>query len=124
MVAVGHTRASARAAVIEPLTAHASMSDPVRSLTEGSSAGWLTLLADPRRGVLIGATAMGGYAEEWISEVSLAIRAEVPVWIAADVVHPFPTFNEVLEGPLRKMAAEVLPLQPPSDTAVRPFEST
>jgi pyruvate/2-oxoglutarate dehydrogenase complex dihydrolipoamide dehydrogenase (E3) component len=124
LVAVGHTRASARAEGIEPLVEHASMSEPVRSLTEGSSTGWLTLLADPRRGVLIGATAMGGYAEEWISEVSLAIRAEVPAWVAADVIHPFPTFSEVLEAPLRRMAAE-LPLQPLGDTPVqRPFEST
>jgi hypothetical protein len=74
--------------------------------------------------VLIGATAMGGYAEEWISEVSLAIRAEVPAWVAADVIHPSPTFSEVLEAPLRRMAAE-LPLQPLGDTPVqRPFEST
>jgi hypothetical protein len=31
---------------------------------------------------------MGGYAEEWISEASLAVRAEVPVTAHADVVHP------------------------------------
>jgi pyruvate/2-oxoglutarate dehydrogenase complex dihydrolipoamide dehydrogenase (E3) component len=29
--------------------------------------GWLKVLADPRRGTLVGATAMGGHAEEWIS---------------------------------------------------------
>jgi pyruvate/2-oxoglutarate dehydrogenase complex dihydrolipoamide dehydrogenase (E3) component len=50
---------------------------------------------------------MGGYAEEWISEVSLAVRAEVPVTAHADVVHPFPTYAEILEGRLWGLAAEL-----------------
>lgn len=78
--------------------ARAAVGDTVRSTTEGSAQGWLKLLADPRRGTLVGATAMGGYAEEWISEVSLAVRAEVPVTAHADVVHPFPTYSEILEA--------------------------
>jgi dihydrolipoamide dehydrogenase len=107
LAAVGHTEASARATDIEPVVASAAVSDTVRSTTEGSADGWLKLLADPRRGTLVGATAMGGYAEEWISEVSLAVRAEVPVTAHADVVHPFPTYAEVLEGPLWSLAAQL-----------------
>jgi pyruvate/2-oxoglutarate dehydrogenase complex dihydrolipoamide dehydrogenase (E3) component len=107
LAAVGHTEASARAAGIEPIVASAAVSDTVRSTTEGSAEGWLKLLADPRRGTLVGATAMGGYAEEWISEVSLAVRAEVPVAAHADVVHPFPTYSEILEGPLWRLAAQL-----------------
>jgi pyruvate/2-oxoglutarate dehydrogenase complex dihydrolipoamide dehydrogenase (E3) component len=107
LAAVGHTEASARAAGIEPLVASAAVGDTVRSTTEGSAEGWLKLLADPRRGTLVGATAMGGYAEEWISEVSLAVRAEVPVTAHADVVHPFPTYSEILEGPLWRLAAQL-----------------
>ena len=49
---------------------------------------------------------MGEYAEEWISEVSLAVRAEVPVTAHADVVHPFPTYAEILD-PLWGLAAEL-----------------
>jgi dihydrolipoamide dehydrogenase len=107
LAAVGHTEASARAAGIEPAVASAAVSDTVRSATEGSADGWLKLVADPRRGTLVGATAMGGYAEEWISEVSLAMRAEVPVATHADVVHPFPTYGEILEGPLWGLAAQL-----------------
>jgi pyruvate/2-oxoglutarate dehydrogenase complex dihydrolipoamide dehydrogenase (E3) component len=87
--------------------AGAAVSDTVRSATEGAAEGWLKLLADPRRGTLVGATAMGGYAEEWISEVSLAVRAEVPVTAHADVVHPFPTYSEILEDPLWRLAAQL-----------------
>jgi pyruvate/2-oxoglutarate dehydrogenase complex dihydrolipoamide dehydrogenase (E3) component len=107
LAAVGHTEASARAAGIQPIVARAAVSDTVRSTTEGSAQGWLKLLADPRRGTLVGATAMGGYAEEWISEVSLAVRAEVAMTAHADVVHPFPTYAEILEVPLWSLAAEL-----------------
>jgi dihydrolipoamide dehydrogenase len=107
LAAVGHTENSARAAGIDPVVVTAEVSDVVRSNTEGSAEGWLKLLADPGRGTLIGATAMGGYAEEWISEVSLAVRAEVPVAAHADVVHPFPTYSEILEGPLWELAARL-----------------
>ncbi len=83
------------------------MTDTVRSTTEGARAGFVKLVADPRRGIIVGATGMGGRAEEWISEVALAVRAEVPVWVLADVVHPFPTFSEVLERPIWELAAKL-----------------
>ena len=100
MAAVGYTETAARAAGIQPLISSANIAETVRSATEGAAAGWLKLLADPRNGMIIGATAIGGRAEEWISEVSLAIQAEIPVWRLAHVVHPFPTFSEVLERPV------------------------
>ncbi|UQU62601.1 NAD(P)/FAD-dependent oxidoreductase [Couchioplanes caeruleus] len=106
-VSVGHTESSARDAGIDPLIAHTPMSQAVRSATEGEPRGWLRLLADPATGVVIGAGAMGGYAEEWISEVALMIRAQIPVDVARDVVHPFPTFSEVLEAPLWDLAARL-----------------
>jgi dihydrolipoamide dehydrogenase len=104
MAAVGHTEASARDAGIDPLVARADVADTTRAVTEGMSEGWVRLIADPARGVLVGGTAMGGRAEEWISEVSLAIRAEIPVQVLADVIRPFPTFSRVLDSPLHELA--------------------
>jgi dihydrolipoamide dehydrogenase len=63
------------------------------------------LVADPARGLLVGATAVGGRTEEWISELVLAIRAEVPLRVLTDVVRPFPTFSRVLDDPLRELDA-------------------
>jgi pyruvate/2-oxoglutarate dehydrogenase complex dihydrolipoamide dehydrogenase (E3) component len=121
LVSVGHTRASAKAAGIDVLEVSAAMSTPVRSNTEGDKEGWLLLLADRARGLIVGATAFGGYAEEWISEVSLAIRARVPAWVFADVVHPFPTYSEVLEAPLWELAPKFVPHQPMIDGGPAPF---
>jgi thioredoxin reductase len=45
--------------------------------------------------------------EEPEASLSLAVRAEVPVAVHADVVHPFPTYAEILEGPLWTLAAQL-----------------
>lgn len=107
LASVGHTEASARAAGIDPLVAAFPVSGTVRSAIDDAREGWVKLVADSARGVLVGATAMGGRAEEWISEVSQAVRAELPVATLVDTVHPFPTFSEALEGPLWELASRL-----------------
>jgi pyruvate/2-oxoglutarate dehydrogenase complex dihydrolipoamide dehydrogenase (E3) component len=58
--------------------------------------GLVKLYADPGRGVLVGATAVGPEAGEWIGQLTLAIRAEVPVDVLRDTIQPFPTFSEAV----------------------------
>ena len=79
------------------------ISNTSRSATDGSGDGIVVLCADSNRGVLIGGSAIGPHADEWMSEIALAIRAEVPLSILGDVVHGFPTFGEVLDQPIRQL---------------------
>jgi dihydrolipoamide dehydrogenase len=58
--------------------------------------GVVVLVADADSGTLIGASAIGPRADEWISQVTLAIRAEVPVTTLADTIQPFPAVSEAL----------------------------
>jgi pyruvate/2-oxoglutarate dehydrogenase complex dihydrolipoamide dehydrogenase (E3) component len=58
--------------------------------------GLVKLYADPERGVLVGATAVGPEAGEWLGQLTLAIRAEVPVDVLRDTIQPFPTFSEAI----------------------------
>ena len=58
--------------------------------------GLLKLFADPERGVLVGAAAVGPESGEWIGQLTLAIRAEVPVDVLRDTIQPFPTFSEAI----------------------------
>jgi pyruvate/2-oxoglutarate dehydrogenase complex dihydrolipoamide dehydrogenase (E3) component len=58
--------------------------------------GILKLYADPQRRVLVGATAVGPEAGEWIGQLTLAVRAQVPVDVLRDTIQPFPTFSEAV----------------------------
>jgi pyruvate/2-oxoglutarate dehydrogenase complex dihydrolipoamide dehydrogenase (E3) component len=58
--------------------------------------GFVKLFADPERRVLVGAVVVGPEAGEWIGQLTLAIRAQVPVEILRDTIQPFPTFSEAI----------------------------
>ena len=107
MASVGMTEAEARQAGIDVITATADLSGLVRTHTDGAPGGPLILVADRKQGVLIGAAALGPGADDWICEAGLAIRAEVPLATLADVVHPFPTYAQGFEKPLRDLAAQI-----------------
>jgi pyruvate/2-oxoglutarate dehydrogenase complex dihydrolipoamide dehydrogenase (E3) component len=62
--------------------------------------GFLKLLADRARGVLVGAYAVGPEAGEWLQQATLAIRAEVPVDVIRDTIQPFPSFSEIFVNAL------------------------
>ncbi|HEX4718656.1 MAG TPA: NAD(P)/FAD-dependent oxidoreductase [Thermoleophilaceae bacterium] len=62
--------------------------------------GFLTLIADRRRGILIGAYAVGPEAGEWLQQATLAIRAEIDIHVLRDTIQPFPTFSEIFVNAL------------------------
>ena len=66
--------------------------------------GLVKLYADPERRVLVGATAVGPEAGEWIGQLTLAIRAEVSVDVLRDTIQPFPTFSEAVYFAARDLA--------------------
>jgi pyruvate/2-oxoglutarate dehydrogenase complex dihydrolipoamide dehydrogenase (E3) component len=66
-------------------------------------AGFVRLVADPARGVLVGAVAVGPDAGEWLQQVTLAIRAEIPVDILRDTIQPFPSFSEAISFAARDL---------------------
>jgi pyruvate/2-oxoglutarate dehydrogenase complex dihydrolipoamide dehydrogenase (E3) component len=58
--------------------------------------GFLKLFADPERRVVVGAVAVGPESGEWVQQLTLAIRAEVPVDVLRDTIQPYPTFSEAV----------------------------
>ena len=89
---------------IDLLTAGYDLAGTARAAVEADERGRVELYADRSRGVLIGAAAAGLHAEDWMSEIALAIRAATPLSLLADVVHAFPTYGESVEAPLRELA--------------------
>jgi dihydrolipoamide dehydrogenase len=107
VASVGMAEEQARHEGIDAVTAVMDVGETARAATEGAGGGRLVLTADRKKGVLIGAAAIGPRADEWLAEATLAIRAEVPLAVLADVVHAFPTFGEVFEPPVRELAGKV-----------------
>ncbi|HUF01832.1 MAG TPA: NAD(P)/FAD-dependent oxidoreductase [Gaiellaceae bacterium] len=58
--------------------------------------GFVKLAADPARRVLVGAVAVGPEAGEWLGQLTLAVRAEVPIDVLLDTIQPYPTFSEAI----------------------------
>jgi hypothetical protein len=79
------------------------LSDTARGRLGRDDLGRLELYAAD--GVLVGAVAVGPDAATWMAEVTLAIRAKIPVTVLADVVHAFPTYGEALQAAFRELAA-------------------
>jgi pyruvate/2-oxoglutarate dehydrogenase complex dihydrolipoamide dehydrogenase (E3) component len=104
---VGLSSSRARERGYDAVSASMEIGHTARAAATGSKAGRLVLVADRRRRALLGAAAIGPHAEEWIGEAVLAIRAEVAIDVLADLVHPFPTFSEAYEPPLRELAEKM-----------------
>lgn len=86
------------------ITASFELADTARAAVEDDDRGRVELYADRSSGVLVGGVAVGLYADEWMAEISLAIRAQVPLQVLADHIHAFPTYGEAIEPPLRELA--------------------
>jgi pyruvate/2-oxoglutarate dehydrogenase complex dihydrolipoamide dehydrogenase (E3) component len=86
----------------ELATVRVSLADTTRGRLSPEDLGGLELYAED--GVLAGAVAVGPDAASWMAEVTLAIRAKVPVTVLADVVHAFPTYGEALQTAFRELA--------------------
>ena len=61
------------------------------------------MIADPGRRVLVGAVAVGPEAGEWLGQLTLAIRAEVPIDVLRDTIQPYPTFSEAVQFAVRDL---------------------
>jgi dihydrolipoamide dehydrogenase len=105
IAAVGMTERQARDQGIEVDTAVLSIPDSIsRPYTyERDPRGELAVLADRKRGVLIGAWAVAPLAGEWIHYAALAIKTETPLDTLRDTVAQFPTYTEAYLNALEQL---------------------
>jgi pyruvate/2-oxoglutarate dehydrogenase complex dihydrolipoamide dehydrogenase (E3) component len=102
---VGLSPELAASAGVDLVTVSFDLAETARATVDDDDRGRVELYADAARAdLLVGAAAVGPYAEEWMGEVTLAIRAGVPLGVLADVVHAFPTYGEAIGTPLRGLA--------------------
>jgi pyruvate/2-oxoglutarate dehydrogenase complex dihydrolipoamide dehydrogenase (E3) component len=105
--AVGASPQGAAEAGISLVAAGADLAGTARARVSGTDAGRVELYAHPESQLLLGAAAVGPNAPDWMGEITVAIRAGVPLPVLADTVHAFPTFSEALEPALRELAGKL-----------------
>jgi pyruvate/2-oxoglutarate dehydrogenase complex dihydrolipoamide dehydrogenase (E3) component len=69
--------------------------------------GFVKLAADKGRGVLVGALAVAPEAGDWLGQLTLAIRAEVPIEVLLDTIQPYPTFSEAIFSALLELESHL-----------------
>jgi len=101
---VGLSEAQAREQFRNVRTVSQDAHNTARGYIHGEFSGTIKLVAAADRGVLVGATVVSPRAGEIVSELALAVRAEIPLEILADLMHPFPTFSRALQGMFPQLA--------------------
>jgi pyruvate/2-oxoglutarate dehydrogenase complex dihydrolipoamide dehydrogenase (E3) component len=69
--------------------------------------GFVRLFADPGKRVVVGAVCVGPQAAEWLGQLTLAIRAEIPLATLLDTIQPYPTFSEGVFLALQELQAQL-----------------
>jgi pyruvate/2-oxoglutarate dehydrogenase complex dihydrolipoamide dehydrogenase (E3) component len=65
--------------------------------------GFIKLVADSERGVLVGATSAGPTGGEVLSMLTLAVHAELPVRRLTEMIYAYPTFHGAVEDALGQL---------------------
>lgn len=103
--AVGLTEDEARAAALRVRTGTALVSHSARGwIHKAGNEGFIKLVEDADRGVLVGATSAGPVGGEVLSALAVAIHAEVPVERLRHMIYAYPTFHRGIEDALRSLA--------------------
>lgn len=103
--AVGLTEAQARDAGIAVRTGTAQVASTARGwIHKAGNDGFIKLVEDTDRGVLVGATAMSPAGGEVLGLLTLAVHAQVPTEQLRRMIYAYPTFHRGVEDALRDLA--------------------
>jgi len=90
--AVGLTEAQARDQGLEVATGIVQLPEVTRGWIHRAE-GFIKLVADTDRGILVGATTAGPAGGEMIGALAVAVAAEVPVQTLRHMIYAYPTFH-------------------------------
>ena len=102
--AVGMTEQQARDAGIDVLVGYSSLPSSSRGFIHGpGNEGFIKLIVDGPRGVLVGATSAGPAGGEMLGALSVAVKAEVPVATLQATIWAYPTFHRAIGDALHSL---------------------
>ena len=82
-----------------------SSGSPQSLFQKAGNDGFIKLVEDAERSVLVGATSAGPYGGEVLSALQVAVRAEVPVATLRDMPYAFPTFYRAISDALANLSS-------------------
>ena len=98
---VGMTEADAEAAGIDVVTARALTSANAKSVITGEERGFVKLVADRSKGILIGAQLMCANATDIIGELAVCVSNAIVTIDDFDIVRAHPTYEETVGEALK-----------------------
>ena len=104
--AVGLTEARARAQFGHVQTGLAQIPSSARGwIHKAGNDGFIKVVADADRGVLVGATSAGPAGGEVLSMLTLAVHAAIPVQRLREMIYAYPTFHRAVSDALAQLGA-------------------
>jgi pyruvate/2-oxoglutarate dehydrogenase complex dihydrolipoamide dehydrogenase (E3) component len=102
--AVGLTEAQARERGITVRTGVAQIPSSARGwIHKVGNEGFIKLVADAERDVLVGATSAGPVGGEVLSGLAVAVHGEVPVARLREMIYAYPTFHRAIEDAIKAL---------------------
>jgi len=103
---VGLTEAQAREAGLRVRTGLTQVPYSARGwIHKVGNDGFIKVVEDADRSVLVGATSVGPWGGEVLSALQVAIRAEVPVATLRNMPYAYPTFHRAIEDALKDLGS-------------------
>jgi pyruvate/2-oxoglutarate dehydrogenase complex dihydrolipoamide dehydrogenase (E3) component len=104
--AVGMTESQAREAGVQISTGFTKLPESARGwIHKAGNDGFIKLVCDSSRGVLVGATSVGPSGGEVLGLLALAVHAEVPTDRLRHMIYAYPTFHRAIETALENLAS-------------------
>jgi pyruvate/2-oxoglutarate dehydrogenase complex dihydrolipoamide dehydrogenase (E3) component len=101
---VGLTEAAAREQGLVVRTGLTQVPTSTRGwIHKAGNDGFIKLVEDSGRGVLVGATSSGPWGGEVLSMLTLAVHAPVPTKRLREMIYAYPTFHRAVEDALRDL---------------------
>jgi len=103
--AVGLTEPQARDAGLRVQVGVSALPSSARGwIHKAGNHGFVKLVADADRGVLVGATSAGPVGGEVLAGLVVAVHGEVPVERLRHMIYAYPTFHRAIEDALRSLS--------------------
>ena len=103
---VGLTEAQAREAGVDVRVGVAQVPSTARGwIHKAGNDGFIKLVADASRGVLVGASSVGPVGGEVLSALVVTVHAQVPTALLREMIYAYPTFHRGIEDALRSLGA-------------------